>query len=216
MEGRKLMTTELKMTAEQVMEARHSVRKYDPNVTIPQGELNEILRLAASAPSSWNLQHWRFLVVTDPAIKEKLLPIAYGQQQVVDAYATIIILGDLEAYKSARPVYDAALEKGYVTEQVRDNMIAQIEGAYKNNPEIARDEAIRNSSYAAMQLMLAAKAKGYDTCPMGGYDRDALIKELNIPSRYIPTLMLTLGKASVQAYPTARFGLDELVITNKF
>ncbi|MDN4094059.1 nitroreductase family protein [Brevibacillus agri] len=210
------MTTELKMTAEQVMEARHSVRKYDSNVTIPQGELNEILRLAASAPSSWNLQHWRFLVVTDPAIKEKLLPIAYGQQQVVDAYATIIILGDLEAYKSARPVYDAALEKGYVTEQVRDNMIAQIEGAYKNNPEIARDEAIRNSSYAAMQLMLAAKAKGYDTCPMGGYDRDALIKELNIPSRYIPTLMLTLGKASVQAYPTARFGLDELVITNKF
>ncbi|MGN7470997.1 nitroreductase family protein [Brevibacillus sp. SAFN-007a] len=210
------MNTELKMTVEQVMEARHSVRKYDPNATIPQGELNEILRLAASAPSSWNLQHWRFLVVTDPAIKEKLLPIAYGQQQVVDAYATIIILGDLEAYKSARPVYDSALEKGYVTEQVRDTLIAQIEAAYKNNPEIARDEAIRNSSYAAMQLMLAAKAKGYDTCPMGGYDRDALVKELNIPSRYIPTLMLTLGKASVQAYPTARFGLDELVITNRF
>ncbi|WP_432775894.1 nitroreductase family protein [Brevibacillus gelatini] len=210
------MSTELKMTAEQVMEARHSVRKYDPNATIPQGDLNEILRLAASAPSSWNLQHWRFLVVTDPAIKQKLLPIAYNQQQVVDAYATIIILGDLEAYKSARPVYDAALEKGYVTEQVRDTLIGQIEAAYNNNPEIARDEAIRNSSYAAMQLMLAAKAKGYDTCPMGGYDRDALIKELNIPSRYIPTLMLSLGKASEQAHPTARFGLDELVITNSF
>lgn len=95
-------------------------------------------------------------------------------------------------------------------------MIAQIEGAYNNNPEIARDEAIRNSSYAAMQLMLAAKAKGYDTCPMGGYNRDALIKELNIPSRYLPTLMLTLGKASVQAYPTSRFGLEELVIQNSF
>ncbi|HBZ83589.1 MULTISPECIES: nitroreductase family protein [Brevibacillus] len=210
------MNTELKMTAEQVMEARHSVRKYDPNATIPQGELNEILRLAASAPSSWNLQHWRFLVVTDPAIKEKLLPIAYGQQQVVDAYATIIILGDLEANKSAYTIYDAALEKGYVTQEVRDTLIGQIEGAYKNNPEIARDEAIRNSSYAAMQLMLAAKAKGYDTCPMGGYNRDALIKELNIPSRYLPTLMLTIGTASVQAYPTARFGLDELVITNSF
>ncbi|AWX53977.1 MULTISPECIES: nitroreductase family protein [Brevibacillus] len=210
------MNTELKITAEQVMEARHSVRKYDPNEKIPQGELNEILRLAASAPSSWNLQHWRFLVVTDPAIKEKLLPIAYNQQQVVDAYATIIILGDLEAYKSARPVYDEALAKGYVTEQVRETMIAQIEGAYNNNPEIARDEAIRNSSYAAMQLMLAAKAKGYDTCPMGGYNRDALIKELNIPSRYLPTLMLTLGKASVQAYSTSRFGLEELVIQNSF
>ncbi|GIO09250.1 NAD(P)H nitroreductase [Brevibacillus reuszeri] len=210
------MQTELKWTTEQVMEARHSVRKYDPTATIPQGELNEILRLAASAPSSWNLQHWRFLVVTDPAIKEKLLPIAYNQQQVVDAYATIIILGDLEADKSARPVYDEAVANGLMNESVRDTMIAQIEGAYKSNPEIARDEAIRNSSYAAMQLMLAAKAKGYDTCPMGGYNRDALIKELNIPSRFLPTLMLTVGKASVQAHPTARFGLDQLVINNSF
>lgn len=210
------MQTELKWTTEQVMEARHSVRKYDPTATIPQGELNEILRLAASAPSSWNLQHWRFLVVTDLAIKEKLLPIAYNQQQVVDAYATIIILGDLEADKSARPVYDEAVANGLMNETVRDTMIAQIEGAYKSNPEIARDEAIRNSSYAAMQLMLAAKAKGYDTCPMGGYNRDALIKELNIPSRFLPTLMLTVGKASVQAHPTARFGLDQLVINNSF
>ncbi|MFP3391369.1 nitroreductase family protein [Brevibacillus sp. SIMBA_040] len=210
------MQTELKWTTEQVMEARHSVRKYDPTATIPQGELNEILRLAASAPSSWNLQHWRFLVVTDPAIKEKLLPIAYNQQQVVDAYATIIILGDLEADKSARLVYDEAVANGLMNESVRDTMIAQIEGAYKSNPEIARDEAIRNSSYAAMQLMLAAKAKGYDTCPMGGYNRDALIKELNIPSRFLPTLMLTVGKASVQAHPTARFGLDQLVINNSF
>ena len=210
------MQTELKWTTEQVMEARHSVRKYDPTATIPQGELNEILRLAASAPSSWNLQHWRFLVVTDPAIKEKLLPIAYNQQQVVDAYATIIILGDLEADKSARLVYDEAVANGLMNESVRDTMIAQIEGAYKSNPEIARDEAIRNSSYAAMQLMLAAKAKGYDTCPMGGYNRDALIEELNIPSRFLPTLMLTVGKASVQAHPTARFGLDQLVINNSF
>ncbi|KQL43510.1 nitroreductase family protein [Brevibacillus choshinensis] len=210
------MQTEMKLTAEQAMEARHSVRKYDPSAVIPQGELNEILRLAASAPSSWNLQHWRFLVVTDPAIKQKLLPIAYNQQQVVDAYATIIILGDLEADKAATVVYDHALAKGIVSQQVRDTMIAQVEGAYKNNPEIARDEAIRNSSYAAMQLMLAAKAKGYDTCPMGGYDRNKLIEALNIPSRYIPTLMLTLGKASVQAHPTDRLGLDQLVIENSF
>lgn len=210
------MQTEMKLTAEQAMEARHSVRKYDPNAVIPQGELNEILRLAASAPSSWNLQHWRFLVVTDPAIKQKLLPIAYNQQQVVDAYATIIILGDLEADKAAAVVYDKALAKGLVSQQVRDTMVSQVEGAYKNNPEIARDEAIRNSSYAAMQLMLAAKAKGYDTCPMGGYDRNKLIEALNIPSRYLPTLMLTLGKASVQAHPTERLALDELVFENSF
>ena len=210
------MLTDQKLTAEQAMEARHSVRKYDPNVKIPQGELNEILRLAATAPSSWNLQHWRFLVVTDPAIKQKLLPIAYNQQQVVDAYATIIILGDLEADKAATVVYDHALAKGLVSQQVRDTMISQVENAYKNNPQMAHDDAIRNSSYAAMQLMLAAKAEGYDTCPMQGYNKGQLMEALNIPSRYIPTLMLTIGKAAVQAHPTDRLGLDQLVIENSF
>jgi nitroreductase len=210
------MQADVKMTAEQVMEARHSVRKYDPNAEIPREDLNEILRLAATAPSSWNLQHWRFIVVTDRAKKEQLLPIAYGQQQVADAFATIIVLGDLEADKSARPVYDEALAKGYVTEQVRETLIGQIEGAYRNNPQFARDEAIRNASLASMQLMLAAKAKGYDTCPMGGFDRDALIQALNIPPRYVPVMMITVGKASVPAYPTSRFGLDQLVIENSF
>lgn len=210
------MQADVKLTAEQVMEARHSVRKYDPNAEIPREELNEILRLAATAPSSWNLQHWRFIVVTDRAKKEQLLPIAYGQQQVVDAFATIIVLGDLEADKSARLVYDEALAKGYVTEQVRETLIGQIEGAYRNNPQFARDEAIRNASLASMQLMLAAKAKGYDTCPMGGFDRDALIQALNIPPRYVPVMIITVGKASVPAYPTARFGLDQLVIENSF
>lgn len=207
-------TTE--MNAVQVMEARHSVRKYQPGHVIPQADLQEILRLAATAPSSWNLQHWRFLVVTDPAVKEKLLPIANGQQQVVDASATIIILGDLEADKSAERVYDAAVARGYMDQRVRDIILGQIQAAYKDNPQFARDEAIRNSSYAAMQLMLAAKAKGYDTCPMGGYNREALIEALNIPPRFLPTLMITVGKARVEAHASDRFALDELVIENSF
>ncbi|RNB83562.1 nitroreductase family protein [Brevibacillus panacihumi] len=209
------MQTEL-LTLEQVIEARHSVRKYDPQAVIPKEDLQEILRLAAQAPSSWNLQHWRFLVVTDQAVKEKLLPIANGQQQVVDAYATIIILGDLEADKSARPVYEGAVAKGAMSQQVADTLIGQIEGAYASNPALARDEAIRNASFAAMQLMLAAKAKGYDTCPMGGFNRDALIEALNIPARYLPTLMITLGKASAAAHPSDRFDLTQLVIENQF
>ncbi|USG66258.1 nitroreductase family protein [Brevibacillus ruminantium] len=210
------MQTEVKLTTEQVMEARHSVRKYDASQAIPRGVLNEILRLAATAPSSWNLQHWRFLVVTDQTHKERLLPIAYGQQQVVDAPAVIVILADLEADKSALPIYNDSLAKGLVNEQVRDTLVAQIENAYRDNPQLARDEAIRNSSLAAMQLMLAAKAKGYDTCPMGGFDRDALIQAFNIPGRYLPSMIITVGKASVPAHPTSRFGLDELVIENSF
>ena len=208
--------TTQQQTAEAIMLARHAVKKYERGVVIPEAELNEILELAAAAPSSWNLQHWRFLVITDQANKDKVLPIAYGQQQVSDASATIIVLGDTEANKNAPLVYDAAVQAGAITQEVRDTLVGQIEGAYKGNPAIGREEAIRNASFAAMQLMLAAKAKGYDTCPMGGFDAAALVQELNIPSRFIPVLMITLGKAAAPAHPSGRFPLSQLVVKERF
>ncbi len=176
---------------------------------IPQETLNEILELAATAPSAWNLQHWRFLVVQEQAGKERLLPIAYGQQQVVDAPVVIIVLGDLQANLSAPEVYANA------PAQVQDSMISQIDGAYRNT-RLARDEAIRNSSLAAMQLMLAAKAKGYDTVPMGGFDHSALVQALHIPDRYIPVLMLAMGEAEAPGRATKRFPLSKSVINESF
>lgn len=209
------MTTHTELSAIDVMKARGSVKKYQQSVEIPQEDLEEILKLAAKAPSSWNLQHWRYLVITSQEMKEKILPIAYNQQQVVDSSATVVILGDLEADKNAEDVYKPALEAGQITQQVYDTLLGQIKGAYAN-PQWARDEAILNASLSAMQLMLAAKAKGYDTCPMGGFDREKLIQALNIPPRYIPVMLVVIGKAAEPARPSSRFPLDKLVIRESF
>ncbi|MBL0385885.1 nitroreductase family protein [Tumebacillus sp. ITR2] len=204
------------VTVEQAMRERHAVKKYDASYTIPEAELNAILELAATSPSSWNLQHWKLVVITDQATKEKILPIAYGQQQVADASAVILVLGDLEANKNAEPVFKPALDGGFISQQVYDVLLGQIAAAYDNNPQGARDEAIRNSSYIAMQLMLAAKAYGYDTCPMGGFDKEKIVEALNVPSRYIPSVLISLGKAATPAHPSGRFGLDQIVVKNSF
>ncbi|MCS7459096.1 nitroreductase family protein [Paenibacillus doosanensis] len=198
------------VSAEETIRSRHSVRKYQPGVTIPEEELNEILTLASSAPSSWNLQHWRFLVVSEQANKERLLPITYNQQQTVDASVVVIVLGDLEANQIAATVYEKAAS------EIREMMIGQVNGAYASNPGLARDEAIRNASLAAMQLMLAAKAKGYDTVPMGGYDSNALVKELSIPERYVPVMIVPIGKAAAPGRPTDRLPLEHQVIRESF
>ncbi|MCP3774949.1 nitroreductase family protein [Paenibacillus sp. MZ04-78.2] len=197
-------------TAEQVILSRHSIRQYQRDVVIPDAELNEILELSANAPSSWNLQHWRFLVIREQANKDRLLPIAFGQQQVSDASVVVVVLGDLQANLTAPIVYEKA------TPEVRDMMLGQINGAYANNPTVARDEAIRNASLAAMQLMLAARAKGYDTVPMGGYNPAALIQEFNIPERYIPVMLLPIGKAASPARATERLPLGDTVIHESF
>ena len=196
----------------EIMRSRHSVKKYQPGVSIPKEELEEMLALTSTAPSSWNLQHWRYLLITSQEMKEKILPIAYNQRQVVDSSVTVVILGDLEANKAAHDVYGQSLADGFITQKVHDTLISQIEGAYQN-PQVGRDEAILNASLAAMQLMLAAKAKGYDTCPMGGFNDQALIEEWKIPSRYIPVMLIVIGKAATPARPTARFDLDTSIVS---
>ena len=66
--------------------------------------MHEILKATAQAPSAWNLQHWKFLVFQGEDVQNDY-PIAYNQQQILDASAVVAILGDLEAYKNVEPVY---------------------------------------------------------------------------------------------------------------
>lgn len=204
-----------KVDALEVMKERHSVRKYEKGVKIPEEDMNEIINATIEAPSSWNLQHWKFLVIESDEKKEKLLPIAFNQQQVVDSSATIVILGDTEANLHAEEIYGQAVENGFMDNAVKETLVSQINGAYEREG-FAYSEAVKNSSLAAMQLMLAAKAKGYDTIPMGGFNPQALINEFNIPSRYVPVMLISVGKAAAGAHASSRFPVERVVINESF
>ncbi|MCK0471950.1 nitroreductase family protein [Halalkalibacter sp. APA_J-10(15)] len=201
-----------------VMNNRHSVKHYKPGLEITREEMTELLEAATSAPSAWNLQHWRFLVIDDQKKKEELLPIAYYQQQIVDSSAVIVLLGDCEAGQEASEIYDVALEKGQLTKEVRDALVSQIERAYEHGKEtsFARDAAFLNASLAGMQFMLAAKEKGYDTCPIGGFKRDELIKTFHIPQRFVPVMLMTVGTTLKEAYPSERKPIDQVTVYNSF
>ncbi len=209
------MSTE-PVSAIEVMKARQSVRKYDSQASISQQELNKILKIATQAPSSWNLQHWRFLVITSRQMKERLHAIANNQAQVADAAATVVVLGDLKADVNAREVYGKSLKEGKISREVYDRMIGQVDDAYRNNLQFARDEAMLNAGLAAMQIMLAAKAKGYDTCPIGGFDRKKLAEVFQVPKRYVPVLLITIGKRAGSVCPTPRLPLEKVVIWESF
>nr|WP_302055954.1 nitroreductase family protein [Paenibacillus sp. A3M_27_13] len=195
------------------MRERHATKEYKTN--IPEETLNEIFELAATAPSAWNLQHWRFLVIQNQEQKDRIKPIAYGQQQISDASAVVVILGDLEANRTGREMYNRLYESEFISKAVRDILFSQIEGGYQS-PQFARDEANKNAALAAMQLMLAAKSKGYDSGPIGGFNPAGLLEALNIPGRFIPVMIVTLGVAATPARPTTRFSLNELVIHESF
>ncbi|TGE31678.1 nitroreductase family protein [Desulfosporosinus sp. Sb-LF] len=198
-----------------IMYERHSVRKYT-NQKITRDVLKKIIQVAGSAPSAWNLQHWKFIVVEDQRLKDKLCEAAYGQQQVKDAAASIVILGDTQANLNAEGIYSAAVNAGYMPESAGKNIMDNIKNVYDNVPNAGVQLALQNSSYAAMQLMLAAKAEGIDSCPMSGYDSQAVRTILEIPDRYIPTLLVTLGYASEPAHGSGRFPVEQILVYDKF
>jgi nitroreductase len=67
-----------------------------------------------------------------------------------------------------------------------------------------------------MQFMLAAKAAGYDTCPIGGFNQQAFIENFQVPERFAPIMLITVGEAAKEAYPTARKSVGEIAIYNSF
>ncbi len=193
-----------------IIEERRSTKIYDPQIEIPREELVEILEATGKAPSAWNLQHWKFLVFDNKEVQERVLPIAYNQQQVLDASAVIAVLGDLEANKNVDPVFDPAVENGEMTSEIKEVLKGQIEGAYSRE-QYPRDAAFSNASLAAMQLMLTAKAKGWDTCPIGGFNPGALVSEFNVSERYIPIMLISIGKPLQEARKTGRLDIRNLI-----
>ena len=203
-----------------IIRERHSIRHYDPDFKISDDEIKEIIKEAVYAPSGNNLQSWRFLIITDQKLKEKIYAVSNEQQQVLKASALIIVLGDLKGYQRVDEIFTRSVEVGIVTEEYKNSKIAKVidtfekENSRYGNPNWKRELVIIDGSLAAMQLMLVAKSRGYDTVPMIGYNMEGMRKVLNIPDRYVNVLMIPIGKAISPAHPTLRLDVDEITFWN--
>ncbi|WP_042352334.1 nitroreductase family protein [Bacillus massiliigorillae] len=196
----------------EIIHARHSVRKFDSSFSISKEEIENILSEATSAPSSSNLQPWKFIVIQDAEVKKELRAIAYNQEQVETASAVIAVLGDTEMYRNAEQVHQSSLEVGFIDEDRKKLLIDNVNKAYPYAPFEARANiATFDAGLISMQLMLIAKEKGYDTVTMGGFDKQKLIEKFNINERYIPIVLIALGKAAAPAYKTTRLPIEQLV-----
>ncbi|WP_426446404.1 nitroreductase family protein [Paenibacillus sp. S-38] len=199
-----------------VVRERRSVRHYDPSVKISREELTEMLEEAVLAPSSSNLQPWRFLVIDEQPLKEKLLPIAYNQQQVVDAAAVIAVLGDKNAYLQADAIYQSAVDAGYMDEERKQLLVGNALRGYERIGEEGRkDVVLIDGGLVSLQFMLSAKARGYDTVPMAGYNAQQFREAFDIPDSYATVMLIAVGKASQPGHPTTRLPIEAVTFWNR-
>ncbi len=187
---------------------RHAVKEYDPQFKMTQQELSDLISKANQAPSAWNLQHWKYLVIHSDEAKEQLLPISFYQKQIIDSSATIIVLADRESQKQAEPIFSKDVAEGRMTEEIKELLTNQVNKAYES-AEYRFESGILNASLAAMQLINAATLAGLGTCPIAGFNRTELIKQFNIEERYLPILLVSIGKTMKEPRKTSRQSVEE-------
>lgn len=191
---------------------RRSIKHFDPDHEMSDDEVKKLMEAALQSPTSFNIQNWRFVVVRDKERKQKLREASYFQSQVEEASAVIILAADLAAWEDNPERYWVN-----APEDVASQLVNMIGPFYRNNPELQRDEAIRSVGIAGQTIMLAAKAMGYDSCPMIGFTCDQVASIINLPENHVLGLMITVGKALKPAWEKpGQLAYDQVVLEESF
>jgi nitroreductase len=199
------------MDAINAIKKRQSVKVYDPSFKISQDDLKDILTLASRSPSSWNLQPWRFVIVQDPSLKIQLKPhVLFNVSQLETSSALILVLNDLHRYDVFKTINQQDLDAGLVTQEFFNQRQAKAEQAKvtRTKDALAR-EGLFDCGLVTQNILSIATAKGYDTCVMGGFDRDQFMKTLNLDTdRYLPVVLISIGKAASLPKVSLRLPID--------
>ncbi len=197
------------MNAFEAMARRISANKFDPSTSLSEDDIRELVGHATTAPSAFNIQHWRFVAITKKEDKERLKAVAYGQQKIADAAVTFIVLGDLRGAEKLPEILAHSVASGVIDQAAADAWVKMTSGT---TPEAAHDEALRSASLASMSLMIAAEAKGLASCPMIGFDGAAVKKEFGISDRYAIAMLIAVGNAAQGNSPKKyRLPVDEVL-----
>lgn len=200
------------MPVHEAIQTRRSIKHYDVHHQMTQAEIDQLLGLAMLSPTAFNIQNWRFVVVTDPALRKQIRAVSWNQAQVEEASLLIVLTADLKSWAKQPERYWQNAPQA-----VADFLVPAIGQYYENKEQVQRDEAMRSCGMAAMTIMLAAKEMGYDTCPMDGFDFEAVAEILNLPEDHTPTMFVTVGKGIKEAWPRGgQLAMHEVVIENQF
>ncbi len=192
--------------------ARRSVKQYDPEHRMTDAEITKLFEAAIQAPTSFNIQHWRFVHVKDPEVRKQIRAVGNDQAQMTEASLLIVMTADMKAWQKDPARYWVNAPK-----EVAELLVNWMGPFHEGREELQRDEANRSMGMAMQTIMLAAKAMGYDSCPMIGFDFEPVAKLINLPADHCLGPMIAVGKGTKEAWPKpGQLPLSEVLVTDRF
>ena len=169
--------TKSELTVADSIRARRSMKSFksDP---IPEATLQELVSLMQDAPSSWNFQPTRVVMIRSMAQKEALAAAAWGQKQILEAPVTFVFAVSIRGWeKNMSEILKSGVSSGAWPQKFADWIGENAPGFQKGLGDKEREYAIKDAIIMATTLALAAQSKGYSNCYINGWD-EAKVKEI--------------------------------------
>ncbi len=200
----------------QIVAERRATPAFE-STAVAEEDLQAILMAGLHAPSSYNLQPWRFVVVRSPEGKRRLRGACYNQAKVEEAPVVLVACGDTDGWRTGdldevlRLGREGGMPESYL-EQVRSSV-----PGYLREHENFSAWLNRQVMLAFTTMMWAAESLGYDTAPMEGFDAEKVRQVLKLPLSYEPVALLALGHVKGQGkYNGGRFHTGRTVFEEEY
>jgi nitroreductase len=202
-----------------LIKARRASKDFVSNQSISRKDLEEILYAGSLAPSGFNLQPWRFIIVETPEGKDKLYDCAFEQEQIKQASTMIICCGERQVFVPdyIENVLKLGLDLGSMNEKHAQFLRQTIPTFHKFHPSFEAVEAWINRQVmiAVTQMMLVGKSLNIDSCPMEGFVTAAIKEAFALPATWDVCCLLALGYAKQERQFGGRFNLDKICFQEK-
>ncbi|MEN6444122.1 MAG: NAD(P)H-dependent oxidoreductase [Methanoregula sp.] len=189
---------------------RYATKKFDGRA-IPENRINQLIDLVRYAPSALNLQPWKIKVITDQNLKDQLSPASRDQTQVTTCSHLLVFCADTD-YDDLILRLEALMKKNGIPGEIVTFVIGMAqEFVGMMTPEQLAAWSQAQTYLALGNALNGAKALGFDSCPMGGFDPKEYSRILKIPSHLVPVMLCPVGYAADKPGPKIRFPKEEIV-----
>jgi nitroreductase len=204
-------------TLEQAIATRRATPSFD-GTPIPPEDLRRILDAGLHAPSGYNIQPWRFVVVQSPEQKKRLRAASYNQAKVEEASAVIVACGDADGW---RKDFEMVLQQGLaggMTESYADQARSSVPKFLSSfNSDQMKGWLNKMVMLAFTHMLLMAEVMGYDTAPMEGFEQDKVHEVLRLPLSYWVVALLGVGHLQgTDKFDGGRFEMAHTVFGEEF
>jgi nitroreductase len=209
--------TKNKKTLSQAIQERRATPSFD-GAPIPPEDLRQILDAGLHAPSGYNMQPWRFIVVQSPEQKKKLRAASYNQGKVEEASAVIVACGDADGWRKDLDLMLELGRKGGMPESYAAQAQVSVPN-YLSSFNTSQMQGWLNKMVmmAFTHMLLMAEVMGYDTAPMEGFEQDKVHEALRLPLSYWVVGLLAIGHLKgADKFDGGRFEMGHTVFGEEF